>query len=58
MTTRAYYATHNAGPYEEHQVILFDGDKQVDAGWIDSGYFKEIKAPEPRHDAEEPNRAG
>jgi hypothetical protein len=53
---KAYYATHNAGPFKEGQVVLLDGDRQEDAGWVDSGYLKEIKDPEPRG-TEEPDRA-
>lgn len=39
---RAYWATTNIGPYVEHQVVVFDDGREPDAGWVRTGWFREI----------------
>lgn len=43
---RLFYATHHVSGYTETQVVIFDDADPVEAGLIESGYFKEIKEPE------------
>lgn len=42
---RAYWATANVGPYREFQVVVFDDASEPDAGWIRTGWFREIVNP-------------
>lgn len=42
---RAYWATASVGPYREFQVVVFDDAREPDAGWIRTGWFREIVAP-------------
>lgn len=42
---RAFWATTNVGPYAEFQVVVLDDADPVHAGWIASGWLKEIHSP-------------
>jgi hypothetical protein len=55
---KVYYATHNTGSYGEGEVVLLDDEIPYEAGLTRTGYFEQIKTPEP-HDGptEGPDRA-
>ena len=42
---RAYWATASVGPYREFQVVVFDDAREPDAGWVRTGWFREIVNP-------------
>lgn len=42
---RAYWATASVGPYREFQVVVFDDAREPDAGWVRTGWFREIVVP-------------
>lgn len=46
----AYYAITALGPYVEHQVVVLDERDPEDAGWIRSGYFRELADPQSAQD--------
>lgn len=47
MTLRAYYATHEIAGFTKGAVLLIDDTDEHGRGLAQSGYFAEIKDPEP-----------
>lgn len=39
---RVFIAQTDFGPFERNHVVLLDDAKEVDRGWIETGYLKEI----------------
>jgi len=42
---RAYWATTSVGPFREFQVVVLDDEREPDAGWIRTGWLREIPRP-------------
>lgn len=42
---RVFVVETDVGPFKRGHVVLLDDTDSVGAGWINTGYFQEIKEP-------------